>query len=215
LALTPASVSLFTEVALDRLGVTLILLNGISSSGKSSISQVLQQTLDHPYLQVSLDAFAEMLPDRYEEQGAFAWETLFPRMLRGFHQSIAALASTGNSLIMFSPMHRRPSIACASCLMTPFPSTSGVSRSSWSLRFWSGSSKQRSRLPGHAQSYRWLRADLTGSKRIVWGYRLRICQLTADSGAVEDQVRWQVAGGCAFHEEAGSLLGRLFPFSKW
>jgi hypothetical protein len=31
-------------------------------------------------LQVSLDAFEEMLPDRYPEEGALAWEIIFPRI---------------------------------------------------------------------------------------------------------------------------------------
>lgn len=79
---------------------TIILLNGISSAGKSSISHVLQQTLSEPYLQVSIDAFEDMLPDRYQERGQFAWGELFPKLLAGFHRSIAALAGTGTNLIV-------------------------------------------------------------------------------------------------------------------
>ena len=40
---------------------TIILLNGISSAGKTSISKVLQQTMDVPYFQVSIDAFEPYL----------------------------------------------------------------------------------------------------------------------------------------------------------
>jgi chloramphenicol 3-O phosphotransferase len=76
------------------------LLNGISSSGKTSIAQDLQQTLNEPYLRVSIDAFEDMLPDRHEEAGVFAWEALFPKLLAGFHRSIAALAGTGANLIV-------------------------------------------------------------------------------------------------------------------
>jgi chloramphenicol 3-O phosphotransferase len=79
---------------------TIILLNGISSAGKTSISKVLQQTMNEPYLQVSIDAFEDMLPDRYQEAGAFAWEELFPKLLAGFHRSIAALAGAGANLIV-------------------------------------------------------------------------------------------------------------------
>lgn len=78
---------------------TIILLNGVSSAGKTSIANVLQRTLDQPYLRVSIDDFENMLPDRYREGGAFTWETLFPKMLMGFHRSIAALAGVGNNLI--------------------------------------------------------------------------------------------------------------------
>jgi chloramphenicol 3-O phosphotransferase len=79
---------------------TIILLNGISSSGKSSISAILQQTTETPYLRVSIDAFENMLPERYQEGGSFAWPSHFPKMLRGFHRSIAALANAGNNLIV-------------------------------------------------------------------------------------------------------------------
>src|SRR5579885_594781 len=41
---------------------TIILLNGISSAGKTSIANVLQQTMETPYLQVSIDTFENMLP---------------------------------------------------------------------------------------------------------------------------------------------------------
>lgn len=80
--------------------VTVIFLNGVSSAGKTSIANVLQQTLPDPYLHVQLDSFEAMLPERYDEDGAFAWQALFPRALSGFHHSIAALATAGNNLIV-------------------------------------------------------------------------------------------------------------------
>ncbi len=79
---------------------TIILLNGISSAGKTSIAQVLQRTLDEPYLQVSIDAFEDMLPDRSQAGERFTWEELFPKLLAGFHRSIAALAGAGSNLIV-------------------------------------------------------------------------------------------------------------------
>ena len=104
---------------------TIILLNGISSSGKTSIARVLQRTLDAPYFQDSIDAFEDMLPERYEEGGAFAWETLFPGMLAGFHRSIAALAGAGNNLIVDHVMVHREGWASTlgDCLtvLEPFP----------------------------------------------------------------------------------------------
>lgn len=80
--------------------VTVIFLNGVSSAGKTSIAKVLQRTLPDPYLHVQLDSFEAMLPERYDEGGAFAWQVLFPRALSGFHHSIAALATAGNNLIV-------------------------------------------------------------------------------------------------------------------
>jgi chloramphenicol 3-O phosphotransferase len=79
---------------------TVIFLNGVSSAGKTSIATVLQRTLPEPYLHVQLDSFEGMLPERYDEGGAFDWSILFPRMLSGFHHSIAALATVGSNLIV-------------------------------------------------------------------------------------------------------------------
>lgn len=98
---------------------TIILLNGVSSSGKTSIARVLQQILEEPYLSVSIDSFEDMLPERYGRGGPFAWDHLFPKMLAGFHRSIAALASAGNNLIVDHVMvHREgwPS-SLADCLV--------------------------------------------------------------------------------------------------
>ena len=77
-----------------------IFLNGVSSSGKTTIAKILQTTLPEPYLHVQLDTFEEMLPERYGEGGAFDWLALFPRLLSGFHHSIAELAVAGNNLIV-------------------------------------------------------------------------------------------------------------------
>jgi chloramphenicol 3-O-phosphotransferase len=44
---------------------TLIVLNGTSSSGKTSIAQALQDLLTEPYLQAGIDKFIFMLPSRY------------------------------------------------------------------------------------------------------------------------------------------------------
>lgn len=70
---------------------TIIFLNGVSSSGKTSIARVLQQKLPAPYLHVQLDTFEEMLPERYDEGGAFDWQVLFPRMLSGLHHPLPNL----------------------------------------------------------------------------------------------------------------------------
>jgi len=77
-----------------------ILLNGVSSAGKSSIARVLQRRLDRPYLHVCIDTFEEMIPERRGEGGEFARRTVFDNMLSGFHHSLAALARCGNNLIV-------------------------------------------------------------------------------------------------------------------
>ena len=83
-------------------GVTIILLNGTSSSGKTTIAKALQQIMDSPYLHVPIDSFEDMMPDRERLGGveAFPWQSVFNRMLSGFHHSVAALAAAGNNLIV-------------------------------------------------------------------------------------------------------------------
>ncbi|MBC6467476.1 chloramphenicol phosphotransferase CPT family protein [Actinomadura alba] len=80
-----------------------ILLNGASSSGKSTLAKALQRTLGEPFLHVSSDQFVAtgMLPDRREESGPFNWwSQMRPRFFAGFHRCLPALAEAGNDLIV-------------------------------------------------------------------------------------------------------------------
>lgn len=103
---------------------TVIFLNGVSSAGKSSIARALQASLDQPYLHVAIDSFEDMLPDRYAEDGEFAWPVIFPRMLAGMHRSFAALAEAGNNLIVDHVMVHRDgwasSLADCLTLLAPY-----------------------------------------------------------------------------------------------
>jgi chloramphenicol 3-O phosphotransferase len=81
----------------------IILLNGASSSGKSTLATALQRTVDEPFLYVSSDQFvaAGMLPERRDGGGPFSWwHELRPRFFAGFHRCIPALAAAGNDLIV-------------------------------------------------------------------------------------------------------------------
>ena len=81
----------------------IILLNGASSSGKSTLAKALQGTLDEPFLHVSSDQFvaAGMLPRRREDGGPFDWwHQVRPRFFAGFHRCLPALAQAGNDLIV-------------------------------------------------------------------------------------------------------------------
>ena len=77
-----------------------IVLNGTSSSGKTSIAKALQRMLPVPFLHVCIDAFEEMSPGRTEEGGDFATSVALPKLISGMHHSIAALAYAGNNLIV-------------------------------------------------------------------------------------------------------------------
>ena len=110
--------------ALDRdslaicgyLVVTVILLNGVGSAGKSSIAKALQTITAEPFLHVAMDAFLEMMPARcWDHPDGVTFETVqqdgkpsvvirsgavAERILRGMRHAIAAMAREGNNLIV-------------------------------------------------------------------------------------------------------------------
>ena len=75
-----------------------IVLNGTSSSGKTTLAAALQETLPEIYMCLSIDAFWRTLP-----QKAFAPDVIAqigPSVVTGFHRCLAALASVGNRVIV-------------------------------------------------------------------------------------------------------------------
>ncbi len=93
--------------------MTVVLLNGVGSAGKSSIARALQGMTRDVFLHVQMDAFLEMLPA--ECPGGFSFETIIEdghpsvvissgeagkRAMRGMRLSLAALAGAGNHLIV-------------------------------------------------------------------------------------------------------------------
>lgn len=80
----------------------IILLNGASSSGKSSIARELQAQLCYPFWHISIDHLrdAGVLPRERIRQGDFQWAALREAFFIGFERSLAAYASAGNNLIV-------------------------------------------------------------------------------------------------------------------
>ncbi len=94
----------------------IILLNGASSSGKSSIVKALQTQLSEAYLEAGIDKFLFMLPNDYLMK-PHLWHQvigydkntngeLLPKvgthghqLMRGMHRAISALAETGNNVL--------------------------------------------------------------------------------------------------------------------
>jgi chloramphenicol 3-O phosphotransferase len=82
---------------------TIIILNGASSAGKSSIVKALQTLLPEPALDAGLDRFLWMLPWRYLERPLWdqvlglATEAGPPghQLVRGMHRAIVALSLSG------------------------------------------------------------------------------------------------------------------------
>ncbi|MYE11386.1 MAG: AAA family ATPase [Gammaproteobacteria bacterium] len=101
-----------------------ILLNGSSSAGKTTLAQMLQQILPEPWQLISLDQFRDGLPARFrglnspegtpgarglnitpvEGDGrrvtAIRFGDVGERMLRGMRRAVAAIARGGNNVIV-------------------------------------------------------------------------------------------------------------------
>lgn len=80
----------------------IILLNGASSSGKSTLARGLQAALDEPFWHFSIDHLiaANVLPVERIRGGEFPWRDLRPHFFDGFHRCLPALAAAGNNLIV-------------------------------------------------------------------------------------------------------------------
>jgi chloramphenicol 3-O phosphotransferase len=80
----------------------IILLNGASSSGKSTLARSLQAALAEPFWHVSIDHLlaAQVLPAHRIQSGEFAWPELRPGFFEGFHRCLPALAAAGNNLVV-------------------------------------------------------------------------------------------------------------------
>lgn len=94
----------------------IILLNGASSSGKSSIIKALQPILVEPYLEAGIDKFLFMLPRAYLNEAPL-WHqvigydkddtgALLPKvgplghqLMSGMHHAVAGLARQGNHVL--------------------------------------------------------------------------------------------------------------------
>lgn len=72
-----------------------IILNGTSSSGKTSLAQASQLISSEPFLRCSLDAFWEMTPPHIP-----ASSSTFPQLKLAMAKSVRALAETGHKIIV-------------------------------------------------------------------------------------------------------------------
>jgi chloramphenicol 3-O phosphotransferase len=108
---------------------TIILLNGTSSAGKSSIAAAIQRQAARPYLHTGIDHFMASLPRQVVVYGeaqppasADGWALVFrdgqlaevPRIgrqglqiLRGMYQAIAGYAAAGNDVIVDDVIYDR------------------------------------------------------------------------------------------------------------
>jgi chloramphenicol 3-O phosphotransferase len=85
----------------------IIILNGASSSGKTTLIRGLQEALEKPFLEMGLDKFIWMLPKRYFSQPL--WDAVLGKadrsgeyghqLVYGMHRAIRALAESGLNIL--------------------------------------------------------------------------------------------------------------------
>jgi len=79
----------------------IILINGPSSAGKTTLALETQKQLAEPFLRFSFDLFIDshVLPRHQIRNGTFDWAAMRPNVFRGLHQCVRALAETGNNVL--------------------------------------------------------------------------------------------------------------------
>lgn len=78
----------------------IVLLNGTTSSGKSSIARELLALLDPPWFHLAVDAFGAMRSvPATERLTAAEWPAVARRTRAGFHRAVAGMAAAGNDVV--------------------------------------------------------------------------------------------------------------------
>src|SRR5215475_13078719 len=100
----------------------IILLNGVSSAGKSTLARSLQQQLPEPFLHLSFDHLRESnaLPMARIRNGQVDWARMRPAVFDGFHRCLPALAAAGNNLIVDHIIEQAQWLADLVVLLGPF-----------------------------------------------------------------------------------------------
>ena len=101
---------------------TVILLNGASSAGKSSIARAVQARIEAPFWHYSIDHIrdAGMLPMERIRRGDFVWAEMRAAFFDGFHRSLPALVGAGNNLIVEIIFETREWLCELVTLLAPF-----------------------------------------------------------------------------------------------
>jgi len=80
----------------------IILLNGASSSGKSSLARAIQSRIDRPFWHISIDHLRDsgVLPTARLKSGEFDWRKMREAFFLGFERSLLAYVAAGNDLVV-------------------------------------------------------------------------------------------------------------------
>jgi chloramphenicol 3-O phosphotransferase len=120
---------------------TIIILNGTSSAGKTTLARALQEQLADAYLYLGIDTFIEMLPERFEGFGTQANQGIQfikdttsegepivrvstglvgKRLMSGMYDAIVALAVHGNNLIIDEVIFTSEAFSMYKKLLEPY-----------------------------------------------------------------------------------------------
>ncbi len=88
----------------------IIIINGPSSSGKTTLALALQRQFDIPFLRFSFDLFLDhkAFPMEQIRSGMFSWDQMRPAVFRGIQQCVPALATAGNHIIFDHIIESKP-----------------------------------------------------------------------------------------------------------
>jgi chloramphenicol 3-O phosphotransferase len=86
------------EVVAEERAGRVILLNGTSSSGKSSIAAELLDQLDGPWFHLGIDGFHRLRSRQAWTEEEFL--PIFQRTVLGFHRAVAGMVAAGNDVVM-------------------------------------------------------------------------------------------------------------------
>jgi len=92
------TISVSHEVVAGARAGRVILLNGTSSSGKSSIAAELLTVLDGAWFHLGIDGFHRVRSRRDWSEEEFL--PIFQRTVLGFHRAVAGMVAAGNDVVM-------------------------------------------------------------------------------------------------------------------
>lgn len=80
----------------------IILINGASSAGKSTLATAVHKQLGIPFIRFSFDLFidGDVFPSEQLHEGRFSWPEMRPNIFKGYHRCWPALAGAGNNLLI-------------------------------------------------------------------------------------------------------------------
>lgn len=100
----------------------IILLNGASSAGKSTLAQAVQAQLERPFLRFSPDLllFGGVLPTRRDREGPFSWAAMRDPLFEGYFRCLFALAGAGNDVVADLVIEKEDQLRRLVGLLSPF-----------------------------------------------------------------------------------------------